>query len=327
MPRDLIGAHPNFRLGASIASGAYGVVYACYSNGKITSPDIALKLFIDGDDLPKDVLCELIMLQKLKGQHPNIISIYEVEIYYYLGNRHIGLTMPFYDTNLCHVILHHPDIYDKLRENAQIAIDGLIDAVRHIHSHCIIHRDIKAENILVRGTELVISDFGSAIFCKPEQTLTFRGEKKKGLRVEPAFGTELYYAPEVLHGKCGAPSDVWSLGVTIYQFNVHDLIEADSDEDAIKKLSALTGNIHRDIPYQDFFAIDPAKRYKLASGIIGGSEFDSTTYAKYLQAKTGKSMKVCKGMAEKIFNPDERKSKTVGEEFEIIEMLNCQLYI
>lgn len=69
----------------------------------------------------------------------------------------------------------------------------IINAVRHIHSKHIIHRDLKLGNFfLAEGLEVKVGDFGLATF-------THEGERRKTI-----CGTPNYIAPEILEGKFGA---------------------------------------------------------------------------------------------------------------------------
>lgn len=82
----------------------------------------------------------------------------------------------------------------------------VVSAVRHLHGHDIVHRDIKDENIIVDGDGLVkLIDFGSSAFVRQGPFDLF-------------VGTIDYAAPEVLSGRPyeGKPQDVWALGILLY---------------------------------------------------------------------------------------------------------------
>jgi polo-like kinase 1 len=84
----------------------------------------------------------------------------------------------------------------------------IIAALKYLHSHRIIHRDLKLGNLFLSGKmELKIGDFGLAT------KLEFDGERKRTI-----CGTPNYIAPEILEAKQGHSYevDVWSLGVIIY---------------------------------------------------------------------------------------------------------------
>lgn len=95
-------------------------------------------------------------------------------------------------------------------------LDGICDALEHLHQRQIIHRDLKPENILVtfNGDNVKIIDFGVSD--------TDSNYVQKG----PA-GTMAYAAPEVLAGqKLDARCDIWSLGAILSEFRLFPRIAA-----------------------------------------------------------------------------------------------------
>jgi len=83
-----------------------------------------------------------------------------------------------------------------------------ISALKYLHAHRVIHRDLKLGNLfLSEKMELKLGDFGLAT------KLEYDGERKRTI-----CGTPNYIAPEVLEGKMGHSYevDIWSLGVVIY---------------------------------------------------------------------------------------------------------------
>lgn len=85
-------------------------------------------------------------------------------------------------------------------------ISEVLQGLAHVHGLGIIHRDIKAGNILFReGGQAVISDFGLACYVSDQQSLRRR------------CGTPGYVAPEIIEGKGACTqSDVFSTGCTLY---------------------------------------------------------------------------------------------------------------
>ena len=103
----------------------------------------------------------------------------------------------------------------KLTEiEVQCYIIQLVKGLQYLHSHKIIHRDLKLGNLfLTDKMQLKIGDFGLAT------KLDYDGEKKKTL-----CGTPNYIAPEVIDGGAGGGHsyevDIWAIGIIIYIFIV-----------------------------------------------------------------------------------------------------------
>jgi serine/threonine-protein kinase len=82
----------------------------------------------------------------------------------------------------------------------------LMDVVSHLHDNGIVHRDIKPENIIFRpdGT-IVLLDYG---------IVRRMGEMETSATV---IGTRPYMSPEQINGKSERRSDIWAIGVVMFQ--------------------------------------------------------------------------------------------------------------
>ena len=82
---------------------------------------------------------------------------------------------------------------------------GVLPALSHLHNHKVIHRDIKCENILLRGNgDVVLADLGSAISFTTSA---------KGIA-----GTCHWMSPEMASGKAyNEMVDIWSMGISVIE--------------------------------------------------------------------------------------------------------------
>jgi TolB-like protein/tRNA A-37 threonylcarbamoyl transferase component Bud32 len=193
----------HYRIVEKLGEGGMGVVYK--------AEDTKLKRFVALKFLPReltrDVDAKTRFVREARAasalDHPNICTIYEVDE---TPEGHMFICMAYYEGEaLDKRISRGPlDIVD--------AIDIAVDAGRGLakaHKEGITHRDIKPANIVITGeNQLKIVDFGLAMLSG--QT----GTTKTGVTV----GTSPYMSPEQAQG--GAVdhrTDVWSLGVVLYQ--------------------------------------------------------------------------------------------------------------
>lgn len=103
-------------------------------------------------------------------------------------------------------------------------LNQLIEALDHIHSNKIVHRDIKLENIIINDKmQIKICDFGFARLFKNNELLM------------DYCGSNHYCSPEILEGRAyeGSKNDIWTLGVCILLLSIgnekfYDLIEDDN---------------------------------------------------------------------------------------------------
>jgi eukaryotic-like serine/threonine-protein kinase len=94
-------------------------------------------------------------------------------------------------------------------ECAAVVGARVADALDYVHFQSMLHRDVKPANVMIsREGEVKLMDFGIA-----------KGEDDPALtRSGMLVGSPSYMAPEVLLGEeAGPPSDVWALGVTLYE--------------------------------------------------------------------------------------------------------------
>jgi serine/threonine-protein kinase len=196
-----------------LGEGGMGVVYR--ARDEKLQRDVALKFL---DTLPtggsaghERVLQEARAISALN--HPNICTIYEVgeidEKPYiameFVEGRPLSMEIPSNGMGLEQVERH----------GMQLA-----DALGHAHGRGIIHRDLKAANVMVTPQgRLKVLDFGISRRLEPGKGLDGTTQFDKSWESQHTFtGTLPYVAPEILRGEDGdARSDIWSLGVLLYE--------------------------------------------------------------------------------------------------------------
>ena len=185
-----------------VGAGVFGEVYRAYDEQ--LQREVALKLLRVGsrssDRLAAKVLNEGRLLARLR--HPNVVLVHGVEA---RGDR-VGLWMEFVRGCTLEQLLDRQGLFGA-REAALIGQD-LCRALAAVHAAGLVHRDVKAQNVMrEEGGRVVLMDFGTGVPVR---------EDESG-RGAPAAGTPLYLAPELLDGgEATASSDLYSLGVLLY---------------------------------------------------------------------------------------------------------------
>ncbi|XP_018583176.1 MAP/microtubule affinity-regulating kinase 3a isoform X3 [Scleropages formosus] len=190
----------NYRLLKTIGKGNFAKVKL--ARHILTGREVAIKI-IDKTQLNPTSLQKLfreVRIMKILN-HPNIVKLFEVietEKTLYLVMEYASGGEVF-DYLVAHGRMKEKEARAKFRQ--------IVSAVQYCHQKHIVHRDLKAENLLLDADmNIKIADFG------------FSNEFTLGNKLDTFCGSPPYAAPELFQGKKydGPEVDVWSLGVILY---------------------------------------------------------------------------------------------------------------
>lgn len=169
--------------------------------------------------------------------HPHILPLIE------FGDEQglLYLVMPFIDGGTLTSFLRRS--LPNLSEVAAI-YQQLLDAVEYAHDSGLIHRDIKSSNVLLETRRsgppyIYLADFGLVRTSRPIDT----EETGKIISLDQVPGTPHYMAPEQTRGIVTTSTDIYALGVLLYQALTGELPYNDSDD-----VKVIQMHLHAPIP-------------------------------------------------------------------------------
>ncbi|VEN57961.1 unnamed protein product, partial [Callosobruchus maculatus] len=167
-----------------------------------TGKEVAIKI-IDKTQLTPGSLQKLfreVRIMKMLD-HPNIVKLFQV----IETEKTLYLVMEYASGG---EVFDYLVLHGRMKEKeARAKFRQIVSAVQYCHQKRIIHRDLKAENLLLDSEmNIKIADFG------------FSNEFTPGNKLDTFCGSPPYAAPELFQGKKydGPEVDVWSLGVILY---------------------------------------------------------------------------------------------------------------
>nr|XP_025148199.1 serine/threonine-protein kinase SIK1 isoform X2 [Bubalus bubalis] len=184
----------------TLGKGNFAVVKL--ARHRVTKTQVAIKIIdkarLDSSNLEK--IYREVQIMKLLN-HPHIIKLYQV-----METKDMLYIVTEFAKN--------GEMFDYLTSNGHLSESEarkkfwqILSAVEYCHSHNIVHRDLKTENLLLDDNmDIKLADFGFGNFYNSGEPLS------------TWCGSPPYAAPEVFEGKEyeGPQLDIWSLGVVLY---------------------------------------------------------------------------------------------------------------
>jgi eukaryotic-like serine/threonine-protein kinase len=189
----------HYQLQRRLGHGGMADVYLAYDSA--TDQDVAIKVLSGSQTTYLERFRrEAEAIDKL--QHKHILPVYDYgdqEPWHYL-------VMPYITAGTLSDLLDEGPL--SLQQAADI-LDQIASALQFAHDHGIIHRDIKPSNILLgNDTYIFLADFGLAKAIEGTNELTQTGV---------LLGTPEYMAPDLADGPATISSDIYALGILLYQ--------------------------------------------------------------------------------------------------------------
>ena len=209
-----------------LGHGAHGAVWlGLGGDGTFTALkfyEVPMSLTAPVSSVLTPLIREIAILSSLA--HPNVVS-------------YKGYAVTATSLVLCLECVCGGSLHDLLRQfgslNLQIVIQYTRDVVAglsYLHRHGVAHRDLKPANVLIQSDgRCKLTDFGTAaqMAMQMEATILMTSNRSKSGRSadleedapkqEVCQGTPAYMAPEASRGRSGLHSDVWSLGISVFQ--------------------------------------------------------------------------------------------------------------
>lgn len=186
-----------FDIEEELGEGAYGTVFKARHRG--TTILVAIKVVQMNPRDQQEIKQEIEILKKLK--HDNVVPYYGS----FIKDNRLWIIMYYCALGSVRDLLDKAGTLNE-EQIATICV-GVLKGLLYLHSHNVIHRDIKAGNILLtREAGIKIADFGISAQLAEVQPST------------ASIGTPLWIAPEIIqHHSYDSKVDIWSLGITILE--------------------------------------------------------------------------------------------------------------
>jgi serine/threonine protein kinase/Tfp pilus assembly protein PilF len=195
-----------------LGSGGMGEVFL--AEDQRLERQVALKflsrVLVDDEWARNQLMAEARAIAKL--ENPNICQVYGIEEI----SDYKFIVMQYIEGETLDSLLRRGAV--DLNETIKFALQ-IISALAAAHSHGIIHRDVKPQNIIVMPTgRIKVLDFGLAKLTQPDHAVIKQDGSNLASQVGFVVGTVAYMSPEQTNGEAlDNRSDIFSFGIVFYE--------------------------------------------------------------------------------------------------------------
>jgi serine/threonine protein kinase len=246
-----------FEIVNRLGGGMFGIVFKARKES--IGKDYAIKFLKVDDEAVRDAVVRELDSVRYFAQidHPNLVSIEdkgEVDGIPYLIMSYAGQE----------TLQKRIQAGRLAREEALRIFVQAARGVQSLHDHSLVHFDLKPANIFLKGDIARVGDYGlSKLVTASRNSLSF------------GRGTPYYMAPELLSRRGDARSDIYSLGVMLYECLCGDVpFKGDSEWEVLKKHETATPEFPDHLAAEDRRIIarclekDPAHRFQTVTELL-----------------------------------------------------------
>ncbi|KAJ3853672.1 kinase-like domain-containing protein [Lentinula lateritia] len=268
------GVKTDYEATTKLGEGTFGEVHKAIQ--KATNRVVALKRILmhnEKEGMPVTALREIIILKALR--HECIIEILDMFVVHSALRTEnepmsVYMVFPYMDHDLAG-LLENERV--KLQPSQiKLYMKQLLEGTEYMHRNNILHRDMKAANLLISNTgSLRIADFGLARAFDAEEYkgapyTTFDGRERRERKYTNCVVTRWYRPPELLLGarNYGGEVDIWGIGCVFGEmFSRRPILPGNSDVDQLDRIWGLCGtpNQHTWPNYDKLPGCDGMKRF------------------------------------------------------------------